>query len=199
MSGGVPTVCDHCGWRGLAPGVIGGSVQGLEMTGNRYLCPECGRWARIVDGTYDIDDDVFTMTGGSEQSWREFVEIMSDERWTLDRAQRVERALRSPGHGGKPEHVVEQVKRQDRELGEWLGRLLADPKVHGAATVISTLVSIIGLLVTNWSESDAPPSAPTITQIVNQTVEVRTERTPNPGLPPSGSTRPTPTSTDRPN
>ena len=168
MSGGVPTVCDHCGWRGLAPGVIGGSVQGLEMTGNRYLCPECGRWARIVDGTYDIDDDVFTMTGGSEQSWREFVEIMSDERWTLDRAQRVERALRSPGHGGKPEHVVEQVARIDPQLGGWLQRMSNEPTV--VAATIGLVGVIIAAIISAYGGGGEAPTKVEITQIVEQEV-----------------------------
>lgn len=196
---GVPTVCDACGWSGLAPGLIGGSAEGVTLTGNRYLCPECGKWARIVDGTYDLDDDVFTMRSGSDQSWREFAEIMSDERWTRERMERVQRAVASPGHGGKPEHVVEQVRRQDRELGDWLGRIVTDPRVQGAAIILIPLLSaVLGSLIDHWLANDAPPPAPTITQIVNQTVEVHSEQTPSPA-PPSGDTEsPTPTSTDPP-
>lgn len=150
------------------PGLIEGSAATVQLTGNRVTCPACGGWARIVDGAYDMTDSVFTMTSGGDQAWREFIEIMSDERWTLDRAQRVERAVRSPGHGGKPEHVAERVSRIDPELGGWLRRMSSEPAVVGG--VIAAVGMVLAAIITAYGGGDQPPTKVEITQIVEREV-----------------------------
>lgn len=194
---GLPVVCDACGWRGRFPSLIGGSGS-MSLVGNLVECPRCHRDARIVDGDYEMSNDMLVLKSGPASSWREFAQILADERWTRERVEQVAQAVNMAREGARPEAVVTQVARVDPQLGLWIRQMLADPSVQGGAALISMMAGLLALLLQIWPEGDDKPEPPAITQIVNQTFEgdPNSDQSPTPELPRPRSTSPTPTSRD---
>lgn len=165
-SAGVPVHCSHCGSRSLVPNMIGGNGTDNTFIGLQVTCPRCGGLADMLDGTYDLRDDVFSLKAGPTESWRQLALILSDERWTRDHVERVARAVASPGHGGKPEHVAEQVRRIDPELGAWLLALLRDP---AAATILALVGMVLTVATAKGAfDGDSRPEPAQIIQIIQQ-------------------------------
>lgn len=68
----IPALCPN-GHLFTVPNFIGGSVQGLRMSGNTTTCPRCGARAAMADGEFDMQDDVLTFVTGPEWS-RQLIE-----------------------------------------------------------------------------------------------------------------------------
>lgn len=197
---GVPVVCDSCGFKGRVPGIIGGNATGITLVGNRVSCPRCPAFARTVDGKYDLDEDIFHWKSGPPAAWQEFAEILSDERWTPKRVERVREVLASSVDETEPELVVERVRRIDKPFAAWLKRTLRHPLVKkvGKNVLLPVVIGVLTNLSSDYLKKDEPPPPPeVIVKIVERVVELpeNQSRIPERSQPPR--TPPKPTSNDR--
>lgn len=152
---GVLAACEHCGWRGRRPRVFTGTNSTVSFEDVPTPCPRCGQDAKVLDGTWGIDEaGDFMLRSGPPTTIQRLVEILTDERWDVERLRMLERALKSDAHGGAPDHKLDQVERIDPELGGQLRQWLASPGLGNATAVLSLLVAVIAVLLGQASASD---------------------------------------------
>jgi SEC-C motif len=64
---GVPAQCAHCGLRFEGQGIhIGGDVKGLVLQGNTEPCPRCGAPTEIIEGEFNVQNDLFEALRSTE-------------------------------------------------------------------------------------------------------------------------------------
>ncbi|ALV21074.1 SEC-C metal-binding domain-containing protein [Carnobacterium antarcticum] len=78
-----PSVCDSCG-NIFSTNIIGMSGAGsatIVMKGNKTNCPKCGNMARILDGTYEMVNNIINIISSPQRQFEElktFSEILKE-------------------------------------------------------------------------------------------------------------------------
>lgn len=72
----IPAHCPYCGaiFASIIPSIAGGRVIGLS--GNKETCRNCGRWANVADGVFEVNEGVINLVSGPNVS-RELVKRFS--------------------------------------------------------------------------------------------------------------------------
>src|ERR1700693_2939302 len=101
--GGVPAYCPDCGVLSAVPGIFGGS--GAVTLSNCFTtCPQCGGTANMLDGTFAIEGNAFTLLSGPKFT-ADALRVLSGI---------IERAARK---GITPEELEKQVSEIDEDFG----------------------------------------------------------------------------------
>jgi hypothetical protein len=82
-----PAICRFCGWEGPAPGIHIENSTDITFTGAGITCPNCGRPADIVSGTYDF-------VGG-------VIRLVRDANLTLSQIEELRRAAKEARKTGQ--------------------------------------------------------------------------------------------------
>lgn len=76
-----PALCDSCG-NVFSANIIGGFGSAtIIMKGNQTNCPNCGKMARILDGTYELVNNFIKILSSPQRSYEElksFSEILQE-------------------------------------------------------------------------------------------------------------------------
>ena len=102
----IPVSCPTCGAlfasRAFA---ISGNVKNLTLIGNKETCPNCGEMANIVDGVFDVADNVLS--------------VVKAPQITKEMLKALEVAIREAYEQKRPaEDLAEEVEKIDPSFGE---------------------------------------------------------------------------------
>jgi hypothetical protein len=73
----IPVYCSHCNNVFTNLGVIGGNNSTITVQDVETKCPHCGQMAKVLDGSFEIDDGVLKLLEGpwlTEEVMRQFKE-----------------------------------------------------------------------------------------------------------------------------
>lgn len=150
---GVPCHCPQCGALFLQRGFIAGTGSNITIEGGATLCPRCGGRASMLSGTYNLNDDVFTLVAGPESTRQGVAALRS----VLQRAQQGE---------AEPAEVREALEQQGGSLAA-LARFV--PKTSGE---LAAWVGIVVTLVIWWaSRQPVPLTDEQMAELIDQVVE----------------------------
>lgn len=127
---GIPAYCASCDTVHLVPNIIGGTGSAIMLRDCRATCPACGRMADVLDGVYELVDDVASLG------------IAPDS--TVAQLRRHQRELYAAVESGSEESQWRAVESLDAALAERLRTWLRDKP----ATVVSwvLLAVLAGML-----------------------------------------------------
>ncbi len=102
----IPVSCPHCGALFASRAIhISGNVQGLTLSGNKETCPYCGNMALIVDGVFNVADNVLS--------------IISAPNVTKQMLASFEEAIKKAyAEKSDPEQLAKEVEKIDPSFGE---------------------------------------------------------------------------------
>lgn len=149
----VPCYCPHCGTIFAATNIIGGGdgyPATVHFVDSRTNCPNCGKWANIVDGEFILADDTLSLRSGPPLS-----------RAIVDQLQRIAERVRDAEI--TPQQAVEEAAQIDPALGS----LFAKYVVFGLPILLAIL--------TLWQQhqgnvSSSEASAAMLAEMQKQTV-----------------------------
>lgn len=120
---------EQCGILFETKNIVAGSTRGVSFVGGTVTCPRCRGSARILDGTYDMND-------GNAQ-------LVSGPRWSRELFEELQAVIeQSKARGDTPEQTLEKVKETAPAAVGWL----TSPKVLGVAAVVGAAGAIVSAL-----------------------------------------------------
>jgi hypothetical protein len=149
----IPAICDSCGALFVSHNAIEGTGT-VVMGGTRVgPCPVCGaRWGSIIDGTYELVENVTRYLGGPDVG--------------ADSLRRLQALLEQVRDGkAEPERVAEQIRHEIPEASgvAWL----LSAKGSTLATWLALVIALITLLLVKFDDAErAPLTTEQIEQIV---------------------------------
>jgi hypothetical protein len=128
-----PAFCPHCGAIFQSQLVAiegGGTVKNLTLAGNTEPCPNCGRDADTIEGTFDVVGET--------------IHVLSASKLTREGLLRLQTILEAASAGNITEEAATQaIAAEDPELASFIARLR--PKMGKA--LIWFLLAIVQILV----------------------------------------------------
>lgn len=115
----------------------------VTLKGNRERCPRCGRWAQVLDGTFNFDS-------------RGFARIVTAPDWTREAYAEAHRLLlnaREQLQDGEPEQRVmrdtaKALNKVRPGFGTKLSQMWSSPGTANTLALLTFLVTILGMLTT---------------------------------------------------
>lgn len=168
----LPAHCEFCGNLFQTPNLISASPGvkvKIKMTGNKVTCPNCGKFASIIDGDYELIGNTIKTIKSSGAT----IEQLKRLREILERARREHTEV---------SEVSEIVSREIPEVAPWFSILI--PKTPGDFySALAALLTAIGICIA-WlayqndkKNVEKPPQETAPPTTINTTINNTTNNT----------------------
>ena len=150
----LPVFCEYCGAVSSVGSVIGfseGASGTFDMVGNKVTCPNCGKFASIVDGTYEFAGDTIKRIRASKATVSQLKRLVS----ILERAK---------DNDVSPFELSETIRKEVPELYSFSDALPETRnELYGfITTLVAVVVAYIGWLTYQETiKQNAKPQAAT--------------------------------------
>lgn len=143
--GNVPAKCRACDHTFFA-GIQITNARGISLSGNKQTCPRCGRWADIVEGTFDVSGDNYKQTAGAPVDPKLFTKLgLILVQAKLDKL--------------RPDEIIEKVAPHSPALARRLNAVADDPQAFATviAAIIAAIAGVVAAMVATSGEE--PPKS----------------------------------------
>lgn len=134
---------------------FGGNVTNLVFSGGIEDCPRCGAASRLMDGRFNVRDGV--------------VEILSAPRWTRDAIEQARQALQDLDLGvlRSQKQVINELEKTSPLAAQLVSKAWTrSDKIAVLSLVVSSLISLLGILMGHMDSSEEPPLSPEQIEVI---------------------------------
>ncbi|WP_426303026.1 hypothetical protein [Arthrobacter sp. R-11] len=137
----------------------------VSITGGIVSCPRCGADSKMMEGTFSFRDGL--------------IEMLSGPQWTRDIVDEARRALANLDLGKvrTPEAAIRALEKTSPLAADLVSKAWSrSDKLALFTLLVTTLVTLLGILVSHMDETQAKPTEEEIAIVVKEVLDQAQER-----------------------